>query len=152
MHLGVRAGRDTLYIDKLDSTQFIRMTSYVGARAPLYCTALGKAILSTMDDGEVRALYADEPLAALTPHSITSMDCLLEQLAAVREKGYAVEREENNENVCCVAVPLCNREGRAVYALSVSAPSFRMGEEEIARCAGLLLGIRPRIERFLKDA
>ena len=152
MHLGVRAERDTLYIDKLDSTQSIRMTSYVGARAPLYCTALGKAILSTMDDGEVRALYADEPLAALTPHSITSMDCLLEQLAAVREKGYAVEREENNENVCCVAVPLCNREGRAVYALSVSAPSFRMGEEEIARCAGLLLGIRPRIERFLKDA
>lgn len=65
MHLGVRAEQDTLYIDKLDSTQSIRMTSYVGSRAPLYCTALGKAILSTMDDGEVRRLYADVPMTAL---------------------------------------------------------------------------------------
>ena len=152
MHLGVRAERDTLYIDKLDSTQSIRMTSYVGSRAPLYCTALGKAILSTMDDAQVRALYADVPMTALTPHSITSVDKLLEQLAAVRSRGYAVEREENNENVCCVAIPLRNREGRAVYALSVSAPSFRMGEDEITRCAGLLLDIQPRIEPFLKNA
>ena len=119
VHLGVRAERDTLYIDKLDSTQSIRMTSYVGSRAPLYCTALGKAILSTMDDDEVRRLYADVPMTALTPHSITSLDRLLEQLAEVRSMGYAVEREESNENVCCVAIPLRNREGRAVYALSV---------------------------------
>lgn len=152
MHLGVRVERDTLYIDKLDSTRSVRMTSYVGARAPLYCTALGKAILSTMDDAEVRALYANAPLTAVTPHSITSLDRLLEQLAEVREKGYAVEREENNENVCCVAVPLRNREGCAVYALSVSAPSFRMGDEELAHCASLLLGIQPRIEPFLKNA
>ena len=150
MHLGVRAERDTLYIDKLDSTQSIRMTSYVGSRAPLYCTALGKAILSTMDDDEVRRLYADTPMTALTPHSITSLDRLLEQLAEVRSRGYAVEREESNENVCCVAIPLRNREGRAVYALSVSAPSFRMGEEAIAHCADLLLGIQPRIEQVLK--
>ena len=66
--------------------------------------------------------------------------------------GYAVEREESNENVCCVAIPLRNREGRAVYALSVSAPSFRMGEEAIAHCADLLLGIQPRIEQVLKNA
>ena len=149
MHL---AERDTLYIDKLDSTQSIRMTSYVGSRAPLYCTALGKAILSTMDDDEVRRLYADTPMTALTPHSITSLDRLLEQLAEVRSRGYAVEREESNENVCCVAIPLRNREGRAVYALSVSAPSFRMGEEAIAHCADLLLGIQPRIEQVLKNA
>ena len=152
MHLGVRAEQDTLYIDKLDSTQSIRMTSYVGSRAPLYCTALGKAILSTMDDDEVRRLYADVPMTALTPHSITSLDRLLEQLAEVRSRGYAVEREESNENVCCVAIPLRNREGRAVYALSVSAPSFRMGEEAIAHCADLLLGIQPRIEQVLKNA
>ena len=152
MHLGVRAERDTLYIDKLDSTQSIRMTSYVGSRAPMYCTALGKAILSTMDDDEVRRLYADTPMTALTPHSITSLDRLLEQLAEVRSRGYAVEREESNENVCCVAIPLRNREGRAAYALSVSAPSFRMGEEAIAHCADLLLGIQPRIEQVLKNA
>lgn len=152
MHLGVRAERDTLYVDKLDSTQSVRMTSYVGARSPLHCTALGKAILSTMDDGEVRALYSDGLMPALTPHTITNVERLLEQLSQVRSSGYAVEQEESNENVCCVAIPLRDRGGRAVYALSVSAPSFRMGEKEIAHCAGLLLGIQPRIEQFLQNA
>lgn len=151
MHLGVRSGRDTLYIDKLDSTQSIRMTSYVGSRAPLHCTALGKALLSTLDDDEVRALYADGEMEAITPHSITDLDALLKQLHSVRETGYAVEREENNENVCCVAIPLRNRVGKAAYALSVSAPRFRMGESELERCAGLLKTIQPRIERFLRS-
>ena len=77
---------------------------------------------------------------------------LLFQMQTIREKGYAVEREENNANVCCVAVPLRNQSGRAVYALSISAPLFRMGEEELAHCAQLLLEAQPRIERFLKDA
>lgn len=151
MHLGVRSGRETLYIDKLDSTQSIRMSSYVGAHAPLHCTALGKAILSTYADEEITSLYQDKPLKAFTAHSITSMDQLFSQLKNVRQDGYAVECEENNENVCCVAVPLRNRTGRAVYALSISAPLFRMGEEARRHCAELLMEAQPRIERFLKN-
>lgn len=152
MHLGVRSGTETVYIDKLDSTQSIRMSSYVGAHAPLHCTSLGKAILSTYTDDAIRELYRDRPLKALTPHSITEMEVLLRQLSQIRRIGYAVEREENNENVCCVAVPLRNRNGKAVYALSISAPLFRMNEEAIERCAQLLVEAQPRIERFLKDA
>ena len=149
LHLGVMSGTDTLYIDKLDSTQSIRMTSYIGSRAPLHCTALGKAMLATLGDGEIRALYADAPLTAITPQSITSVDVLLEQLQAVRDSGYAVGREENNENVCCVGVPLRGPDGRALYALSVSAPLFRMDEAAIRRCAELLLRAQSRVERFL---
>lgn len=151
MHLGVRSERDTLYIDKLDSTRSVRMSSYVGARAPLHCTALGKAILSTMEEGQIRSLYEGQTLEAVTPRSITSLEALLAQVAQAREAGYAVEREESNDNVCCVAVPLRNREGRALYALSVSAPSFRMDEEALLRSAGLLKEIQPRIERFLQN-
>ncbi len=151
VHVGVRSGRETLYIDKLDSTQSIRMSSYVGSRAPLSCTALGKALLSTMPEQKVRALYATEPPEAVTPRSITDVDTLLAQLKQVRERGYALESEENNANVCCVAVPLRDRTGKAVYALSISAPLFRMGEGEIARCAELLQSVQPRIERFLKS-
>lgn len=127
------------------------MSSYVGARAPLHCTALGKAILSTMEEGQIRSLYEGQTLEAVTPRSITSLEALLAQVAQAREAGYAVEREESNDNVCCVAVPLRNREGRALYALSVSAPSFRMDEEALLRSAGLLKEIQPRIERFLQN-
>ncbi len=151
MHLGVRSGMETLYIDKLDSTQSIRMTSYIGSRAPLHCTALGKAILSTFPDEEIRGMYAGVPLASATPRSITDLSGLIRQMAEIRARGYAVEREENNENVCCVGVPLRGRDGRALYALSVSAPIFRMGEKEIVRYAELLLQAQPRIERFLRE-
>ena len=152
MHCGVRVDRDVLYIDKIESTQSIRMSSYVGAHAPLHCTSLGKAILSTYSDEEIRALYQTETLPAITQHTITSVAELLFQMQDIRRMGYAVEREENNENVCCVAVPLRNGNGRAVYALSISAPLFRMGEKELAHCAQLLVEAQQRIERFLKDA
>ena len=152
MHLGVRSGTETVYIDKRDSTQSIRMSSYVGAHAPLHCTSLGKAILSTYSDEEIRQLFDMETLPAITQHTITTVAELLFQMQTIRRLGYAVEREENNANVCCVAVPLRNAEGRAVYALSISAPLFRMGEKELSHCAQLLLKAQPRIERFLKDA
>lgn len=121
------------------------------AHAPLSCTALGKALLSTLADAEIKALYAEHPLAAVTQHSITGMGELLAQMAEIRKLGYAVEREENNGDVCCVAVPLRNREGRAVYALSVSAPLFRTDESRLKHFAALLLEAQPGIERFLKD-
>ena len=136
VHLGVRSGNEMLYIDKLDSTRAIRMTSRIGTRAPLYCTALGKALLSGMTD--------------YTAHTITDVDRLLEQIGEVRRNGYAVEREENEPNVCCVAVPLCSAAGEAVYAMSVSAPSFRMEETELRRCVEMLTSVRQKLEPYLQ--
>ena len=150
MHLGIASDREMLYIDKMESTRSIRMSSYVGSRAPLYCTALGKAVLSTMRDEQVTKMYRHTILQAMTPRTITSVPLLIEQLALIRQKGYAVEREEYNEGVCCAAVALRDGEGRAVYALSVSAPVFRVGEAEFEHYAELLLIAQQRIERFLK--
>ena len=65
MHLGVRAEKDILYIDKIESTRSIRMISYMGSRAPLYCTALGKAILADLPDAQVHVLPRSEALMAL---------------------------------------------------------------------------------------
>ena len=63
VHLGVRSGNEMLYIDKLDSTHAIRMTSRIGTRAPLYCTALGKALLSGMTDEQIRRIFTHYSLA-----------------------------------------------------------------------------------------
>ena len=150
VHLGVRSGNEMLYIDKLDSTRAIRMTSRIGTRAPLYCTALGKALLSGMTDEQIRRLYGQEELKAYTAHTITDVDRLLEQIGEVRRNGYAVEREENEPNVCCVAVPLCSAAGEAVYAMSVSAPSFRMEETELRRCVEMLTSVRQKLEPYLQ--
>lgn len=150
MHCGVQVERDVLYIDKIESTQSIRMTSQVGSRLPLYATAMGKAFLAQMNDEEVRALYADAALSPLTERTITDVDALIAQLQEIRSRGWASEHQENSPNVCCVSVAILDRDGRAAWALSISAPSFRMTEDAEQSCAALLLRAKRRIERVLR--
>ncbi len=149
MHCGVMSGRDVLYIDKIESTRSIRMASHVGIRMPLHATAMGKAFLAAMPESEVRALLGAEPLPALTAHTVTDVEALLRQLAEIRQRGWAVENQENTDDVCCVAVAVTDRDGRPAYALSVSAPAFRMTDEAIESCAALLRRAKRRIERVL---
>ena len=117
---------------------------------PLHATAMGKAFLAAMDDAQVRALLSGEPLERLTPRTITDMDTLLAQLAQIRERGWALEAEENTENVCCVGVSVLDRDGQPAYALRLSAPSFRVREALLQRYGALLMQAKRRIERVLR--
>lgn len=150
MHCGVLSGREVLYIDKIESTQSIRMASHVGIRMPLYATAMGKAFLAEMSNEEVRSLYPEAELPALTERTITHVDELIRQLDAIRRRGWAMEVQENAENVSCVGVAILGRDNRPAYALSISAPSFRMTEERLESCAALLRRAKRRIERVLR--
>lgn len=150
MHCGVLSGKEVLYIDKIESTQSIRMASHVGIRMPLYATAMGKAFLAEMSDDEIRALYPEGNLPALTPHTITTVEELIHQLDDIRQRGWAMEVQENAENVSCVGVAVLGRDNRPAYALSISAPSFRMTEEQLENCAALLRRAKRRIERVLR--
>ncbi len=150
MHCGVLSGMDVLYIDKIESTQSIRMSSHVGTRMPLYATAMGKAFLACLPDIKVREMYANIPLAELTPHTIASLEDLIGQLAQIRRLGYATENQESNLNVSCIGIAILNRDDLPEYALSISAPSFRMEEKEILAYGQLLLRAKRKIERVLR--
>ena len=150
VHCGVPDGTDVVYVDKIESTRSIRMSSRIGARMPLYCTAMGRAILACMPDGQVAELLAYQRFEPLTPHTVSSLEGLLRELAAVRARGYADEREETDESVCCVGVAVRGREGTAHYAISISAPTFRAGESEMGAYAQLLRKAQGKIERHLR--
>jgi len=150
MHCGILSGLDVLYIDKMESTQSIRMSSHVGVRMPLNATAMGKAFLSCLTDDEVRGLYNGRELVALTPHTITDMSTLLKQLDIIRQTGYATENQESNLNVSCIGIAIRGRDDRPAYALSISAPSFRMGENEVAAYGQMLLRAQRKIQRVLR--
>ena len=138
-HYGVLSGGDVLYLAKVNSPQAIRMYSMTGRRLPAYATAIGKALLSGHSPDQLRALYP-EGLKALLPNTITDFDILNAQIREIREQGFAYENEESNENIRCIAVPLCSG-GRVTAALSVAVPVFRYSEE-----------LRSRAERLLRDA
>jgi DNA-binding IclR family transcriptional regulator len=127
VHLGRIDGDQIVYLAKRDSTHRLRLYSAVGRRLPAHATALGKALLAELPDGDVDALLA-WPLDRLTPGTITDRIGLHRALAEVRESGFAVDREENAEGIMCfaMAVPLTVP---ATDAVSVSVPTTRVTAE-----------------------
>lgn len=146
--LGVLDGPDVLYIAKVDSTQAIRLISSIGKRIPAYCTALGKALLSDTPEARIRELFP-EPLDALTPHTLGSVDEVVAQIAAQRVDGVFRESEESSENVVCFSVPL-RRAGKIVAAVSISVLKFRLDAEKEREVVACLESLRERSERLLE--
>jgi DNA-binding IclR family transcriptional regulator len=151
MHCGMITGREVVYIDKLESTRSVRMSSRIGVRMPLHAPAMGKAMLAAYSDAEIMSLYSGVTLEALTDKTITSLPKLVSEMKPIREAGFAVERGENCEGVTCQAVAITGRDGKPQYALSISAPSFRLSAEEEAANAALLARAKRKIERFMKS-
>lgn len=122
VHLGVREGAEVVYVAKVGGHRQARMSSRVGGRMPLHCTAIGKALLAHAP--EVDALLAG-PLERRAPRTITARSVLREQLAAVVEAGVAYEFEESSVGLVCVASPIVGPDGRVEAALSVAGPITR---------------------------
>ena len=126
VHLGVLEEGEVLYLAKEESSQTIRMISYVGKRAPLHCTALGKVLLAYMSEKERKKILQDKGLPRLTEKTITDKRKLEKELGEVKEQNFALDREENEKDVCCIAAPIRNYQGEVIAALSISSPIFRI--------------------------
>jgi len=126
VHLGVLEEGEVLYLAKEESSQTIRMISYVGKRAPLHCTALGKVLLAYLPEEERKKILGKKALPRLTENTITDKRELEKELGKVREQGFALDREENEKDVRCVAAPIRNYQGEVIAALSISSPAFRI--------------------------
>jgi len=126
VHLGVLEAGEVLYLAKEESSQTIRMISYVGKRAPLHCTALGKVLLAYLSAEERKKILGEKVLPRLTENTITDKRELEKELSKIREQGFALDKEENEKDVRCVAVPIRNYQGKVVAALSISSPIFRI--------------------------
>jgi len=126
VHLGVREEGEVLYLAKEESSQTIRMISYVGKRAPLYCTALGKVLLAYLSAEERKKILGEKALPRLTENTITDKRQLEKELDKVREQGFALDQEENEKDVRCMAAPIRNYQGEVIAALSISSPIFRI--------------------------
>ena len=119
-----------VYLMKQEGRGAIRTTAVLGTRRPAHCTALGKTFLAFMPADEVRAIVERQGMPALTPNTITTLPRLWEELAEVRLRGYAVDREEVEEGLTCIAAPVRDHTGRQVAAVSVAGPTVRIAPEQ----------------------
>ncbi|GAA1897724.1 IclR family transcriptional regulator [Williamsia serinedens] len=122
VHLAVREGHETLYLERLAGRRSVPVVSKVGSRLPLHCTGVGKVLLAWAPD-EVHH-HVLRHLTRQTPHTITAPAMLTTQLARVRREGYATTVEEMSLGACSLAVPVHGPDGDVVAALGVVVPSL----------------------------
>ncbi|MCR3921091.1 MAG: IclR family transcriptional regulator [Firmicutes bacterium] len=118
---------ELVYIDQIESLNMIKIFARVGSRGPAHCTGGGKALLANLTDREFdRFLEQKTPLCSYTPLTICDPIKLKEEIVRIRNRGYALDNEELEEGVRCVAVPVWDFENKAIAAISVSGPHTRL--------------------------
>lgn len=133
VHLVLPDEGEVVYIDKAESSHVVSMHSKVGRRAPMHCTAVGKALLSTFPEEEVRHILEVKGMTRYTPHTIVEPDALMVYLREIKVSRISVETEENEIGIICLGTPVFDYSGRAIGAISVSGPAERIKEKGIER-------------------
>jgi len=128
-NMAMRDGDAAVYVAQVPSPRAMRMFTEVGRTVMLHCTGVGKAIMSLESDDEVEATLRRTGMPARTEHTITTIPKMLDELAAVRARGYSIDDGEQELGVRCVAVPIPGLPFRA--AVSVSGPSSRVTLDEV---------------------
>ncbi len=139
VHLAKLDGDRMIYVAKVEGERALRMRSLVGRSSPLHCTGIGKAVLAFLPEDDRQRRLNSLVLNAYTPATLTSGAALRQELAEIRRRGYAVDDEEHEEGVYCVAAPVLNRNGGMVAAVSVAGAALYL-RGRTAELAGLVVG------------
>jgi DNA-binding IclR family transcriptional regulator len=123
----------SVYLDVVETDLTVRVVSRVGSRLPSYCTAAGKVHLAHMSEEEIDATLPARELKAYTPTTFTDRQALKKELKQIAEQGYAIDNEELDPGVRCVAAPIRDYTRRIVGAVSISGPSMRLPDDRLEK-------------------
>ncbi|NKX92433.1 IclR family transcriptional regulator [Sanguibacter hominis ATCC BAA-789] len=135
VHVGVVASDEIVYLVRSDSDKPYQMPSRVGHAIPMHSSGIGKVVLADWSDEELERFVARAGLTARTAHTITTIEGLRAEIADVRAKGYARDREENVPGVVCVAAPIRDHTGTVKYGLSISSIAVEHDEAQMEAMA-----------------
>ncbi len=125
INLAVLAGKQVMYIDKIESSKTVKVDLGIGRTLPAYASSLGKVILANMSSEKVCKMHEMDTFTQFTPKSIMTIGDLLVKLEFVRQLGYCIEHEELIPGLSCVAVPIKNHERKVIAAVSIAFPTYR---------------------------
>jgi IclR family acetate operon transcriptional repressor len=131
-NLAVVDDGEAVTVEQVQCRELMRMSTKLGARAPLHASGVGKAMLSAMGPAAVAAALARRGLTRHTAKTITTPRELAAELAATRERGYAIDDEEHAEGMRCIAAPLWDEHGEPWAAISLAGPTSRITPGRVA--------------------
>lgn len=131
IHLSVVDGNERMIlIDRADCEQPVRTYNKLGGTSPIHATSSGRSVLAAMSDADVEAVIA-RGLERLTETTITDPQRLRDDIAQIRENGYAVNISENRANVCAIGAAIRDTSGRPVAGVSISMPDIRFDHRQV---------------------
>jgi DNA-binding IclR family transcriptional regulator len=137
-HLAILNGKEGVYIDKVEGVNAVIRFSRIGKGFPLHSTAVGKVLLGFQNLEEVEQIISDYSFTKQTSFSIEDKEAFLKELERVKEQGYAVDSQENELGVRCIAVPVQNFENKVIAAISISTLISRVDDEKLDEYINLL--------------
>ncbi|HDR7794294.1 TPA: IclR family transcriptional regulator [Bacillus luti] len=151
IHLGILEGDEILTVNKLETQKsIVCLNSRIGLTKPLYCSAMGKAVLAELPESEVMDYFNRVELKAFTKNTITDRDVLLQQLQDIKRQGYAVDDSEGEEDVYCFGVSLYLNE-QMYGAFSISLPNYRVSPTTESEIVSAILTTKKNILRELQQ-
>lgn len=148
-HLAILDGIDAIYIEKVDIASSIRLYSQIGRRIPVYCSALGKSLLSGLTDKDLTIVLSKCVLKKYTANTIVDLDELIKQIKRVRLQGWSIDDEEHDEGIRCVASPIFDYRGKVIAALSISGTVAVLPREKDEEMGELISSTALKISRRL---
>src|SRR4030095_9045875 len=149
-HLGVLEKGHIVFIQKIDGPGMVKFDTYVGKRAEVHCTGLGKVLLAFSNEQIIRDCLSVGSFAKYTEATITSPATFRKELIRVKQKGYSIDDEEEEAGVRCVAAPVFNPLGELVSAVSVTGTTAQIALDSFDKLAGTVKEASARISKALK--
>ena len=136
-HLVVQDGDQVIYIEKIAGTKTssVGIVSYVGKSNPMYCTGVGKCVLAWSSEETINRVLSSK-LVKFTKNTVIDAAALRQELSLIRKKGFAIDREEIEIGLKCVAAPIFDCHGQVTAAISLSGPSSHLPEEKLVELVG----------------
>jgi len=147
--LAVRTGKYAFYVDQALSQNIIRGAPPTGAALDLHCTAVGKMLLSNLEESEVEQLIRECGLPQRTEKTITNTARLRKELATTRSRGYAIDNEEAERGGRCIAAPIRDGNGVILAAISITAPTNRLTLDRMAEYVEVVCSIAEQASQAL---
>ena len=134
-----------VYVAQIECREMMRSFARLGARVPMHCSGVGKALLAAMDAPAFARFARKRTLVRATPRSLSTVAALRRDIDETRARGYAIDDEEHAVGLRCVAAAIFDEQGRAAGAVSLSGPKARIADERIAKLGALVADTARRI-------
>lgn len=147
-HLAVLDNGRAVYVEKVEAdNSFIKMDIWVGHRLPIHTTAIGKVLVSHLSEEEILEILELRGMEKKTRKSISSPKRFLRAIKKVKEFGFAIDNEENSNDVRCIAAPIFNSNGELIAALGTSSTILQIKEEQLPKIVELVKKAAQRVSK-----